>query len=372
MTVDVDTAVIGGGVIGLAIGRALALKGRQVMVLERHASTGAEVSSRSSEVIHAGLYYPPGSLKARLCVLGNQHLYAFADANGVAVCRTAKLIVATETAEIAALDQIGETARTNGVKDLVALSSQEARKLEPELRCSAALFSPSTGVIDSHGLMLALEGHLTALGGAVVLNTNVTGIRPMNLAGFEIETQSSGEPGRLTARNVVLAGGLGATRLGRLLEYKAPYAVPETYPAKGHYFSLRSRPPFRHLVYPVPSGGGLGIHLTLDVAGMARFGPDFEWASGVTYDFEDTNGARLSTFEREVRRYWPSLPDAALTPGTTGVRPKISRPGEPAADFAIHGVSEHGIAGLIALYGIDSPGLTSCLAIGDHVAGMLT
>jgi L-2-hydroxyglutarate oxidase LhgO len=322
-------------------------------------------------VIHAGLYYPPGSLRAKLCVAGKKQLYAFCAENGVAHSRCGKLLVATQDAEIAKLETIAKTASANGVNDLRRMSAEEARALEPEVACVAAYLSPSTGVVDSHGLMLALEGHLTAKGGQVVLNASATRLAQREGVGFEIGIDSGGETSRLTAKTLVLAAGFGATQLGRTLAYKPGYTVPETYPAKGHYFSLSGRAPFRHLVYPMPQGAWLGVHLTLDVAGRAKFGPDIEWKDAVSYDFEDADGARRARFEAEIRRYWPGLPEDALQPDYVGVRPKIYREGEPVADFAIHGPAAHGVPGLVALYGIESPGLTSSLAIGDCVAALL-
>jgi L-2-hydroxyglutarate oxidase LhgO len=371
MGTDVQTVVVGGGVVGLAIARALCLRGEEVLLLEQHGQLGTEVSSRNSEVIHAGLYYPPGSLRASLCVAGKKLLYRFAEENGVGHRRFGKLLVATQDDEVPRLEAIAKTAAANGVDDLVALTGEEARRLEPELNCVAAYLSPSTGVVDSHGLMQALEGHVTANGGSIVLQARATGLTRTGDGDFEIVSESGGETLTIVARNLVIAAGLGSSRLGKMLPHAAGYQVPETYPAKGHYFALSGRAPFRHLVYPMPQGAWLGVHLTLDVAGQAKFGPDIAWKPGVTYDFEDADGPRRATFEREIRRYWPGLPDGALEPGYTGVRPKIYREGEPVADFAIHGRGEHGIDRLVALYGIESPGLTSSLAIADRVAEML-
>ncbi len=372
MATDVETVVVGAGVVGLAIARALARQGHEVLVLERHERIGTETSARNSEVIHAGLYYPPGSLRAKLCVAGKALLYDFCAETGVAHARCGKLLVATQDVEIAKLEAIAANAAKNGVDDLRRLSAAEARALEPEVACVAAYLSPSTGVIDSHALMLALEGHLTAQGGTVVLNTTVTGLTAQEDAGFRIETLSAGERSALTAKNLVLAAGFGGTELGRMLTYRQDYRVPRTHPAKGHYFALSGRAPFKHLVYPMPQGAWLGVHLTLDVTGRAKFGPDIEWKDEVTYDFEDPEGERRITFEHEIRRYWPGLPAGALQPDYVGVRPKIYRQGEPAADFAIHGAREHGLARLVALYGIESPGLTSSLAIGDYVATLFS
>ncbi|MFA5899221.1 MAG: NAD(P)/FAD-dependent oxidoreductase [Hyphomicrobium sp.] len=370
MAADVETVVVGAGVVGLAVARSLARAGQEVIVLERHARIGTETSSRNSEVIHAGIYYPPGSARARLCVAGKEMLYRFCAENGVTHDRCGKLLVATTEAEIPKLDAIASNAARNGVNDLVQLSAAEACDLEPELRCVAALLSPSTGVIDSHGLMQALDGHIASCGGEVILNTEVTGISQKDGL-FKLQTSSGGEAGALSCRRLVLAGGLSATRLGGMLDYAPAYRVPQTHPARGHYFALDRKAPFRRLVYPMPVGAWLGVHLTLDVAGRARFGPDIEWCDGVSYDFDDKGGARRALFEREIRRYWPGIPEGGLQPDSVGVRPKIYREGEPPADFAIHGHREHGIAGLVALYGIESPGLTSSLAIGDQVAGML-
>jgi L-2-hydroxyglutarate oxidase LhgO len=368
MAVDVETAVIGAGVVGLAISRALALAGQRVLVLERHARIGTETSARNSEVIHAGLYYPPGSLRAELCVSGKVLLYRFCEENGVAHLKCGKLLVAADPSEIVKLESIAANAAANGVP-VQKLSADEARALEPEL----AYLSPSTGVIDTAGLMTALDGHLTTLGGEVVLNAGVTRIEaPPDADGdFTLEIVSGGETSALTARNVVIAAGFGATTLARTLAYPAGYRVPETYPAKGHYFALSGRAPFRHLVYPVPHGAWLGVHLTFDVAHRARFGPDIAWTDSISYDFEDADGARRAAFESAVRRYWPGLPDGALQPDSVGVRPKIYREGEPVADFRIDGPAAHGIPRLVALYGIESPGLTSSLAIGDRVAKLL-
>lgn len=370
MTADVETVVVGAGAVGLAAARALALAGHDVMVLERHSRIGTETSSRSSEVIHAGLYYAPGSLRAKLCVAGKALLYDFCSENGVAHRRCGKLLVAAEAGEIAKLEAIAADAARNGVDDLQRLTPDDVRALEPEVACVAAYLSPSTGVIDSHGLMVAIEGHITTFGGQVVLNTAVTGIAAA-ADGYMIETQSGAERSTFTARNLVLAAGLGATTLGRMLNWPANYRVPETYPARGHYFALAGRAPFRHLVYPMPVGAWLGVHLTLDVTGRAKFGPDIEWCDDVSYAFDEQGGARLARFEAEIRRYWPSLAAGALQADSVGVRPKIYRQGEPVADFAVHGPAEHGLARLVALYGIESPGLTSSLAIGDYVASLL-
>ena len=361
-TADIETVVIGAGVVGLAIGRALALRGQEVVVLEQHDLIGSETSSRNSEVIHAGLYYPTGSLRAKLCVAGKTMLYQFCADNGVTHKRCGKLLVATREEELPKLKDIAATAARNGVDDLVAMTRDEACKLEPEAKCEAAYLSPSTGVIDSHGLMLALEGHITTHGGQVVLNTKVEGLTRRSDGLFALTTVSEGATHTLTARRVINSAGLGASRIGKMLgDYCEGYKVPET-----------GRSPFQRLIYPMPQGAWLGLHLTLDVAGKAKFGPDLEWKNEVSYQFEDPDGQRMATFYREVRRYWPGLPDGGLQPDYTGVRPKIYREGEPVPDFAIHGPEAHGISDFVALYGIESPGLTSSLAIGEMVAGLLT
>lgn len=371
MTADVETIVVGAGVVGLAIANALAQRGAQVMVIERNASIGAETSARNSEVVHAGLYYPPGSLRARLCVEGKARLYRFAADNGVACQRLGKLLVASEVSEVGHLEAIAATAAANGVGDLVRLSPAAVRDLEPEVACVAAILSPSTGIVDSHGLMAALEGHITTRGGEVVLATNVERIARRPDGAFALTVASGGAHATVSAARLVLAAGLGGSALGRTLHYPDGYQVPATYPAKGHYFMLRGRSPFRHLVYPMPSGAWLGVHLTLDIEGQAKFGPDIDWVEAIDYAFEDDDGARRADFERAIRRWWPGLPANALTPGYTGIRPKLYRPGEPVADFAIHGPKQHGVARLVQLYGIESPGLTASLAIGEHVAGLL-
>ena len=370
MGADFETVVVGAGVVGLAIARALARKGQSVMLLERHDRVGTETSSRSSEVIHAGIYYAPGSLRAKLCVAGKEQLYRFCAENGVAHRRCGKLLVATRADEIGKLEAIAANAAVNGVDDLKRLTADDVREIEPQVACVAAYLSPSTGIIDSHGLMQALEGHIADSGGEVVLNTSVTGIT-RRAGSFAVETQGGGDTGVVTARQLVLAAGLGATTLGKMLEFRAGYVVPMTYPARGHYYALDGKVPFRHLVYPMPTGAWLGVHLTLDVAGRARFGPDIEWRDSVDYAFDDDAGRRLGRFEDEIRRYWPGLPGGALHADSVGVRPKIYREGEPIADFAIHAEAQHGIPRLVALYGMESPGLTSSLAIGDYVAALL-
>ena len=372
MSNDVGTVVIGAGVVGLAAGRALAARGHEVLVLEQADVAGSEVSSRNSEVIHAGLYYPPGSFKARFCVEGKKALYRFCRENGVMANRCGKLVVATRESEIPKLEALAANARANGVDDLSLLSGAEAHALEPELRCVAALLSPSTGVVDSHAYMQALEGYIGGLGGQVVFRTRVTGATARPAGGFALEVESEGAGGQLTCGRLVNAAGLGASAIGALLHRTGGYRPPRTYPAKGHYFQVAGSVPFRHLIYPMPDEAWLGLHLTFDCGGQAKLGPDLEWVETVDYAFDDPGGTRLALFRREARRYWPGLPEDALSPDYTGIRPKIYLEGEPPADFTIHGPETHGLDGFVGLYGIESPGLTSSLAIGTHVADLLS
>ena len=382
MPADIECIIIGAGVVGLAIARELAMSGRQIMLIEQHGQVGAETSSRNSEVIHAGLYYPPGSLKARLCIDGKELLYRFADDNGIAVRRLGKLLVATSPAQLPKLEAIAANARACGVDDLVQLSPAQARALEPELVCHAAYLSPSTGIIDTHGFMQALEGHIQANGGEVVLSTRVAQVsREADCYRVFLASTSdrADTMGSLTCDTLVLATGLHTSELAVPLfdslpatDRKTGYAPPATYFAKGHYFTLFGRAPFSHLIYPMPGDGGLGVHLTLDIAGQARFGPDVTWIDQISYTFDDADGARRSAFIEEIRRWWPDLKADALQPGYAGIRPKLSRAGEPAADFAIHGPQTHGRDGLVALFGIESPGLTAALSIARHVGAQLT
>jgi L-2-hydroxyglutarate oxidase LhgO len=367
MSVDVQTIVVGAGVVGLAAARALALAGREVLVLEQHALIGSETSSRNSEVIHAGLYYPPGSLRAKLCVAGKHKLYAFAAENGVAHQRITKLLVATSEAQLPKLAAIRETAAKNGVDDLVPLSGAEARAMEPELSCVAALLSPSTGVVDSHGLMVALEGHITSRGGQVVLKTPVTAIR-RGADGSYVLTLGGDGASEITCRDLVLAAGLHVTGLARTLSFGGGYQVPETFYAKGQYYALSGRSPFARHIYPMPDGAWLGLHVTVDLGGRAKFGPDIEWISGLDYAFDE---AKLAKFLDFIRSYYPRLDPSRLHADYVGIRPKLYREGEPVPDFAVHGPETHGLGGLVILAGIESPGLTASLAIGDLVAERL-
>ncbi|MFC5605387.1 NAD(P)/FAD-dependent oxidoreductase [Variovorax soli] len=361
----IDCAVIGAGVVGLAVARALALAGREVMVLESEGGIGTGTSSRNSEVIHAGIYYPQGSLKAQLCVQGKEMLYAYADERAVPYRRCGKLIVATSQEQVGELEGIVAKARANGVHDLVVLTRQQALAMEPQLQCVAAVHSPSTGIVDSHALMLSLQGDLENAGGMVALKSPVARAECVG-EGIDLFMEDGTQ---LRCASVVNAAGLHAPALARRFAGLKDDAVPTAYFAKGNYFTLSGRAPFSRLVYPVPEPGGLGVHLTLDLGGQAKFGPDVQWVDRP----EDlvVNPARGKAFYAEVRKYWPGLQDEALIPGYAGMRPKISGPGQPAADFMIQGPEEHGVAGLMNLFGIESPGLTSSLAIGARVAEML-
>ncbi len=360
---DVDVVIVGAGVVGLAIGRVLARAGREVILVDAERHIGSGISSRNSEVIHAGLYYPAGSLKARLCVEGKQKLYAFCEERGVPHRRCGKLIVATGAGQQAKLEAFVALASAAGVHDLAMLSETDARRLEPALACSAALLSPSTGIIDSHAYMLALQGEAEAHGMISALGARITAIEPrgngLHLF-FDGEAQAT-----LKARLLVNAAGLGAQALAHRVEGLPGSAIPPLHLAKGHYFALSGKAPFDRLVYPMPHDGGLGVHLTLDMAGQARFGPDVEWIEQPDFDVDP---CRADVFYDAVRNYWPALPDNALQPAYAGIRPKLSGPGEPVADFVIDGPTDHGVPGLINLFGIESPGLTASLALADLVA----
>lgn len=356
--------MVGAGVVGLAVARALALAGREVLVLEAAAAIGGGISSRNSEVVHAGMYYPADSLKARLCVRGNRLLRDFAERHGVPVSMCGKLIVATDAAEEAKLDAILAKGRVNGVSGLTRLSAAEAMAQEPNLSCTAALFSADTGIVDSHALMLALQGVVESRGGTVALQAPVTGGRAV--AGGVLLEVGGAEPLRLLARDVVVAAGLSSCPLARSLGLGN---VPGDYLCKGNYFTLTGKTPFSRLVYPVPVAAGLGVHFTLDLGGRGRFGPDVEWVEAEDYRVDPT---RAEQFYAAIRRYWPGLPQGGLEPAYAGIRPKISAPGQEAADFAVHGPQQHGVPGVVALYGIESPGLTASLALAELVAELLS
>ncbi|MFT3954892.1 MAG: NAD(P)/FAD-dependent oxidoreductase [Piscinibacter sp.] len=367
---SVDALVIGAGVVGLAVGRALARSGLETVVLERANAIGTGTSSRNSEVIHAGLYYPAGSLKARLCVAGREMLYAFCESHGVAHRRCGKLVVATSVEQHAALRATQAKAAANGVP-LQWLEADAARALEPSLRCSAALLSPDTGIVDSHALMLALQGELEAAGGALALQSPASGVfRERDRLVVDVGGDA---PMQLAAGVVVNAAGLWAPGLAARMPDLAAALRPQGFHAKGNYFALAGRAPFSRLIYPVPEQAGLGVHLTLDLAGQARFGPDVQWLPPGSPDDIDyrVDPSRADAFYAEIRRYWPELRDGTLLPAYSGVRPKLQGPGEAAGDFVLQGPAEHGVAGLVNLFGIESPGLTASLAIADEVLARL-
>jgi len=363
---QVECVVIGAGVVGLAVARALALGGREVMVLEAASAIGTGTSSRNSEVIHAGIYYAKDSLKAKLCVRGKELLYDYCAERGIGHRRCGKLLVATQPEQVSQLQGIKARAELNGVNDLQMLSAAQARAMESALVCDAAIFSPSTGIVDSHALMLALQGDIENAGGMVVLNSPLASADRAPAGIFLTAIDGT----QLLAKTVVNAAGLQAPALAARFAGLAPQHVPRAWFAKGNYFTLVGRAPFSHLIYPVPQTGGLGVHLTLDLGGQAKFGPDLQWvdsAENLTVD-----PARGDAFYAEVRKYWPALEDDALIPGYAGIRPKIRGPGQPDCDFLIQGQAVHGVPGLVNLFGIESPGLTSALAIGEFVLSCRT
>jgi L-2-hydroxyglutarate oxidase LhgO len=355
---DIDATVVGAGVIGIAVARALALSGRSVVVLEAAEGIGTGTSSRNSEVIHAGLYYPAGSLKARLCVEGRRLLYAYCDARGVPYRRCGKLVVATDEAERAAIEGVWKKGLANGVEELELIEGDAARAMEPALACVAALWSPVTGILDSHAFMLAMQGDAENAGAAFAFHTPFL---RADATGNAIAVETGGaEPWRFTTSLLVNCAGLDASGVADAVHGLDPALVPRTRYAKGNYFVLAGRAPFSRLIYPAPHAHGLGVHLTIDLGGQARFGPDVEWIDEPRYDVD---GARAAGFYAEIRKYWPALPDGSLAPGYAGIRPKIAGPHDPTPDFRIDGPAEHGVPGLVNLLGIESPGLTSSLAI---------
>jgi L-2-hydroxyglutarate oxidase LhgO len=366
LSVDqVDAVVVGAGVVGLAIARRLALAGREVLVLEAAGSIGTETSARNSEVIHAGIYYPHGSLMARLCVAGRRALYRYCGERGIPHRACGKLIVATAEQERNRLGAIAAHAEANGVEGLRFLDASEAKAMEPALHCTAAILSPVTGIIDSHAYMLSLQGDAENAGAVFAFHCPVRAgrVTPEGIA-LDID---DGSGTTLQARIVINSAGLHAPALARAIADMPAERVPPTFFAKGNYFSLAMRAPFRHLIYPVPVPGGLGTHLTLDLSGRARFGPDVEWIDSINYDVDP---ARAALFYQAIRRYWPDLPDESLQPDYAGIRPKIAPPSAGTQDFFIQGPADHGIAGLVHLFGIESPGLTASLAIADYVAAL--
>ena len=359
----VECVVIGAGVIGLAIARRLAQAGREVIVLEAAEGIGTVTSSRNSEVIHAGIYYKAGSLMARMCVKGKQALYEYCASRGIPHKNCGKLIVATTPKETEKLQSIRSHAEANGVLDMQLLSGEAARALEPALNCDAALLSPSTGIIDSHSYMLSLRGEAEAAGAAFAFHTPL--LRAKAAAGKDRDRcRRRCADDAANASCSINAAGLDAPATARRIEGMPAEKIPQAYLAKGNYFSCSARAPFSRLIYPVPEPGGLGVHLTLDMAGQARFGPDVEWVDHIDYAVDP---ARAERFYPAIRKYWPTLPDGALMPSYSGMRPKIVPPAIASQDFVIQGPREHGVDGLINLFGIESPGLTSSLAIADHV-----
>jgi len=361
MSLQVQAVVIGAGAVGLACARALSQAGKEVIILERNSDFGLETSARNSEVIHAGIYYPAGSLKAKMCVSGRKKLYEFCDEYGVEYSRCGKLIVATNESQVSELKNIQARALTNGVDDLALLSVAQAVELEPSLRAMAALHSPSTGIINGRAYMLALLGDAEAHGASLALNSAVKSITSTP-KGLQLTVLCDGVEETLEAETVVNATGHQAIALANTCEAMAAEKIPKAYLAKGNYFSLAGRSPFSRLIYPVPEPGGLGVHLTLDLGQQARFGPDVEWVESEDYN---VNPIRSEVFYGAIRKYWPDLADGALQPAYAGIRPKIVPQGSPDADFQIQGPDDHGIAGLVNFYGIESPGLTSSLALAD-------
>lgn len=364
----IDCVVAGAGVVGLAVARALALSGREVVVIEKADAIGTVTSSRNSEVIHAGLYYAPGSLKARLCVEGRRLLYAYCAEHNIGHRRAGKLIVASEPGQADGLRAIEANAKRCGVDDLEFLTRGEAERLEPALSCASALLSPSTGIIDGHALMLSLRGDAEASGASLAFLTCVAGATIV-AGGIRIDTRdANGETFALEAGAFINAAGLDAQAVAGRIEGFPRDLIPRQWLARGNYFALPGQSPFSRLIYPVPVEGGLGVHLTLDLAGNARFGPDVEWIDGVDYTVDPE---RSAVFQEAIRSYWPDLADHALQPAYAGIRPKLSGPGQASADFMIQGPADHGAGRIVNLFGIESPGLTASLAIADHVVELL-
>lgn len=376
----VDALVVGAGVVGLAIARGLALAGLDVVIVEAGTLIGSGVSSRNSEVIHAGIYYEPGSLKARLCVRGRALLYAYCAERGLPHARCGKLVVASRLADVPKLETIAARARANGVDEVQLISAAEAAAHEPALQCAAALLSSSSGIVDSHALMTSLLGDAEQAGAVLALASPLQRVRRDGVSWVcETGTGSGASDERfdLAVRWLINAAGLDAQAVARSVDGLPASLIPPRFLAKGHYFSLTAnggKAPFSHLIYPLPADGGLGVHLTLDLGGQARFGPDVEWLPepepGAALDYA-VDSSRIAQFETEIRSYWPGLPAGALQPAYSGIRPKLSGPGAPAADFIISGPADHGLPGLVNLFGIESPGLTASLAIGEHVAALV-
>ncbi|MBT6277676.1 MAG: NAD(P)/FAD-dependent oxidoreductase [Chromatiales bacterium] len=367
MAESVGTVVIGAGVVGLAVARALAMAGHEVIVLEGEDAIGTHTSSRNSEVIHAGIYYTPGSRKALTCVRGKQLLYEYCECHGVPHKRITKLIVAVSDDQGEELERIKANAARNGVDDLETLDAKQAARLEPYVRARCALLSPSTGIIDTHSLMLAYQGDAQEHGAMIAFHSQFIRARVVN-EGVEVDVDTDGDTMTLRAQTVINCAGLFAPQVAAQISGLDQTHVPTAYYAKGNYFTLLGKAPFSRLIYPLPEPGGLGVHVTLDLGGGARFGPDVEWLEDIDYDVD---AARADRFYPAVRTWFPELEDGSLTPGYAGIRPKISAQGEPAADFVIEGPQQHGVAGLVNLFGIESPGVTASLAIADEVAAMV-
>lgn len=366
MSEQVDCVVIGAGVVGLAIARRMALAGREVVILEAEAAFGTHTSARNSEVIHAGIYYASGSMKARLCVPGRKALYHYCAEHDVKHRNIGKVVVACEAAQVPAMHKYIEQARANGVDDLRLLSGNELAELEPNVRAAAGFFSPSTGVIDSHGLMLAYLGDAEAHGASLALASPVVS-GTVTADGIDLNVGGA-EAMSIRCRTVINTAGLKAPAVASSINGVPAQTIPPTYYAIGHYYTLTGKSPFNHLVYPVTRADWLGVHVTIDLGGQVKFGPDFNWIDGIDYRFDES---REPAFYEAIRRYYPALADATLQPGYTGIRPRTTGPGELAQDFTFSGPRDHGIPGLVNLYGIESPGLTSSLAIADHVANLL-
>ena len=368
MSESVDCVVVGAGVVGLAIARRIALAGREVVVLEAADTIGTHTSSRNSEVIHAGIYYPTGSLKARSCVEGKERLYQYCSIHGIQHKRIGKLIVAANDSQNETLKALKRKAAANGVTDLDWKSEDEVKVLEPRIQSAGALLSPSTGIIDSHGLMLAYQGDAEDQGAMIAFNSEV---RRGSVQAGKIQLfvgEKSSEFG-LSANIVVNAAGLGAQSLAKNLSGLDPATIPPRYLARGCYFTLSGQAPFSRLIYPVPEPGGLGVHVTLDMSGSVRFGPDVEWVNEVDYR---VNPDRADSFYAAIRRYYPGLKDSSLQPGYSGIRPKIAAEGSTTGDFLVQGPLEHGVPGLVNMYGIESPGLTASLPLADLAAQKLS
>lgn len=363
---DAEAVVVGAGAVGLACSYALARRGLAPIVLEKEPGIGQGVSSRNSEVIHGGLYYPTGSLKARLCVRGRRALYAFLEAHGVSYAKCGKLVVATEVAEVPRLEAIAAQAQANDC-EVRPISGEEAKALEPELRAEQALLSPESGVFDSHGYMLALQGEIEDAGGTVALNAPFQGAEPLGGGGWRVRTGGA-DPAEITTARLVLAAGLGAQACAAAVKGFPAERIPGLHYGKGNYFVLHGPAPFRHLVYPPPISGALGVHYRRDLGGQAHFGPDLEFVEAEEYGVDPRRAERFYAY---VRRFWPGLPDGSLSPDYAGIRPKLHGPGEPQPDFDIDGPEGHGMDSLVALFGIESPGLTASLAIGEEVASRL-